>query len=380
MCLILASTASKIRAVLLDTPGLLQDIYDSNSDGIGAMYVTARNKLRVPKIVPANMADAERFIRQLPNDDRQMAVHWRYKTHGAVDLTNCHPYPVVQGKIHFMHNGVLPHGNADDSTKSDTWHYAAKVLTPQLSVYPDLFKMPEWLGLVEEDIGKNNRFVFMDESGEMVIANKDTGIEHDGIWFSNTYAWSPELLIPGYVRRTSYSSYNWKGWRDMDDDYSGLTSAGYSGTSGTKSAGTAVLAGGYYNTAVCGQVWDAIGDGNAEELAKVLKEWPISSFNVLFDGMMFVTNDPATLATPALDVCQLLEQGDVNELSKRCRASDAYATLVAECATLFGEWIDVSDAEAMDADEESEFDRVAAVDVEAKVVDATEAKGEVYAG
>ncbi len=41
----------------------------------------------------------------------------------------------------------------------------------------------------------------MTDDGRLTVVNRDDGIEHQDLWFSNTYAWSPELLIPGYDDR-----------------------------------------------------------------------------------------------------------------------------------------------------------------------------------
>ena len=48
MCLIITGKSSKVRSTLLDTHGLLSDIYTSNPDGIGFMYGTAKG-LKVTK-------------------------------------------------------------------------------------------------------------------------------------------------------------------------------------------------------------------------------------------------------------------------------------------------------------------------------------------
>jgi hypothetical protein len=62
--------------------------------------------------------------------------------------------------------------------------------------------------MIAEFIG-DNRFVFMDGDGRMSHVNYDQGVEHEGMWFSNTYAWSPSRLIPNYYKSTkkAYKSY-----------------------------------------------------------------------------------------------------------------------------------------------------------------------------
>jgi len=67
----------------------------------------------------------------------------------------------------------------------------------------------------------DNRFVFMDGEGRMSHVNYDQGIEHDGLWFSNTYAWKPATLIPNYYKTTkyaNYANYNNAYQQYMDDD------------------------------------------------------------------------------------------------------------------------------------------------------------------
>lgn len=219
MCLIISGKASKVRSTLLDTHGLLADIYTSNSDGIGFMYGSTSG-LRVVKYLPKSLADAQAFIRRIPNDERDFAIHFRYTTHGHTDLLNCHPYDVVPGFVAMMHNGVLHTGNSSDRSKSDTWHFIKDYLASAVRQAPGLVHDKGFLEMVGEFID-NNRFVFMDGDGKMSIVNRTQGVEHDGMWFSNTYAWSPERLIPNYQTRSKYGSRSYRAYSNygMDDEY-----------------------------------------------------------------------------------------------------------------------------------------------------------------
>lgn len=224
MCLILTGSSAEIRSTLLNTKFMLADIYDANADGLGIMYKNKRG-LKVVKVLPSTLREVTEFIDRLPQDDRPMAMHWRMKTHGKIDLTNCHPYDVgTKGQLAYMHNGILATGNASDATKSDTWHFARDFLDEAADAGTDVFHTAGFLNLVGEYIG-DNRFVFMDDQGRMSIVNKEQGIEHGGLWFSNTYAWEPSRLIPGY--RSKYAALGgWAGawdyensrWKDFDDD------------------------------------------------------------------------------------------------------------------------------------------------------------------
>lgn len=203
MCLLMTSTSSNLRTVLLDTSGLIHDIYDHNSDGLGVMYHTT-NGMKVVKALPRSAAEARAVIEKLPTDDRQVALHWRMRTHGHIDKENCHPYPIGHG-AYLMHNGVLKTGNAGDTTKSDTWHFARDYLS---TMDADTLHNPQYLMLLGEFIG-NNRFVIATADGRMSWVNEDQGVESHGIVFSNTYAWSPEILMPQYYNKHHVSSYDW---------------------------------------------------------------------------------------------------------------------------------------------------------------------------
>ena len=196
MCLLITGPSQSIRATLLQTPNLLENIYASNADGIGAMYPSTSG-LKTPKALPKTVQQARTFIQSLPQDTRNLALHWRMRTHGAINKANCHPYTVVPGRLEMMHNGVLHTGNQADRTMSDTWHFIQDYLAPLSNHGAGLVHEPAMVALISEFIG-DNRFAFMTDDGRLTVINRDDGIEHQDLWFSNTYAWSPELLIPAY--------------------------------------------------------------------------------------------------------------------------------------------------------------------------------------
>ena len=218
MCLLITGQSAKVRSTLLDTTGLIADIFSSNPDGLGVMYVNRRGLQRT-KSLPKNAAEAREFIERLPDDDRQLALHWRWKTHGDIDMENCHPYDIEAGVSAMMHNGILHTGNKADPTKSDTWHFTRGYLAGST---PDTLHDPNFAFLLGEFIG-DNRFAIMTADGRLTVVNQDQGIDHGEVWFSNTYAWSPELLIPGYrsTRYKVWSGFSVAGHDEFDawDDY-----------------------------------------------------------------------------------------------------------------------------------------------------------------
>jgi hypothetical protein len=189
MCLLV--TQSKSSPVLSDA--WLTDFYDFNSDGVGVMFAN-NGDLVIKKIIPKN---AEEFIQFYRADiqGRDCAFHLRMRTHGEIDLINCHPYEVLNRAEHgidlwLMHNGILSTGNKANIKMSDTWHYINDYLKPMLAGNPDFAFHPAFKALVADHIGGSNKFVLMDNEGRQVVINQDEGVYWGGLWLSNTYAWS----------------------------------------------------------------------------------------------------------------------------------------------------------------------------------------------
>lgn len=169
----------------------LKGVYDRNSDGLGVMY-SKDSLLHYAKIVPNTFEDFKHFYKE-HIEGHDCAWHARMKTHGDIDLTNCHPYWVLTEDdgypIMLMHNGVLSTGNVKDRSKSDTWHFINDYLRPMLLSNPTWFTSDEFAKMVSSFIGYGNKFSLMDAYGNLVTLNKSAGTTHEGAWLSNTYAW-----------------------------------------------------------------------------------------------------------------------------------------------------------------------------------------------
>jgi hypothetical protein len=189
MCLLITQTNN--------SPALsddwLADFYSYNSDGVGVMYEQA-GSLIVEKILPTSADDFVHFYRN-HIQGKNCAFHLRMRTHGDTDLTNCHPYEVLNQQEHgvdmwLMHNGILSTGNAGDTSKSDTWHYIRDYLRPMLAGNPAFAFTPEFRHLIGSHIGSGNKFVLMDNFGNMSTVNQKSGVYWAGLWLSNEYAWT----------------------------------------------------------------------------------------------------------------------------------------------------------------------------------------------
>lgn len=191
MCLIIVGNSSTVRAHLLGTQGMLESVFGSNPDGFGVMYAAGGSAVAV-KSLPKSIDEARGWLEDaLPRSECDVAVHARFATHGSVSENNTHPYPVDGGFL--MHNGILqPTTHLATDGNSDTWHFCRQYLDGATNV---IFSEPDLMAAMAEFIG-DNRFVFLDSGGRMVIVNKEQGLTHEGVWYANTYAWNPAILDP----------------------------------------------------------------------------------------------------------------------------------------------------------------------------------------
>jgi hypothetical protein len=238
MCQIISGSSAQLKLVLLSTEGLLEELHKNNPDGWGAMYHTTKGVKAIKKL-PATAEDTRKYIQKLPDDDRQVALHWRWRTSGNVDQHNAHPHQVVGGWL--IHNGVL---DVDTDTKPemcDTYHFARQYLD---GVVPAVVGSNGLQTLIGEFIG-NNRFVLMTDDGAMCIINKHQGYTAQDLWFANTYSMSRHRVDPTcpkpvvrpyqYNGFKSYPKANWdvgggmSGATDLWDDAAYDASYGYPG-------------------------------------------------------------------------------------------------------------------------------------------------------
>ena len=198
MCLLITGKSDAIRNTLLTTPGLVEDIYAHNPDGLGLMW-PENGKVAIVKALPRSVEEVKKLLEAVPKpeDTREpvpVAIHFRMRTHGNIDIDNCHPYQINE-RAWLMHNGVLDTGNHKDLSKSDTWHFVQDYLT---TMPVDVLHNPQYLALLGYTIG-HNTFAIMSDDGRLSEVNRHLGVEVGGLWFSNTYAWDTGILIPEFM-------------------------------------------------------------------------------------------------------------------------------------------------------------------------------------
>ncbi|MGE3774766.1 MAG: hypothetical protein AB7I32_17710 [Gammaproteobacteria bacterium] len=125
--------------------------------------------------------------------DDECVLHFRYRTRGGVDIDNTHPLPVTQ-HIHLFHNGTLA---VDSHTpeRSDSWHLARDFLAPVLTRRPALLGDATFGRMLAAAIGRLNRVVLVDtQARQVVVVNREAGLERDGLWLSNARWFDPRVL------------------------------------------------------------------------------------------------------------------------------------------------------------------------------------------
>ena len=322
MCLLQTSTSSKLRTVLLDTPGLIADIYKTNADGIGLMFAD-KGELVIRKALPKDAAEARQFIEAMPDDERQVALHWRWRTHGAINLEQCHPYSITQD-VAMMHNGILHTGNAADVSKSDTWHFIEDYLK---TLSADTLHDAR-LGALVGDYIEQNKFAIMSADGRLTVINKDQGVEYEGVWYSNTYAWSPELVVPGWLSKMKPRSSHKTVW-DWEDDEEEAPLNHFGMDSGNERWG------GIMSQGDQDEIDGAISDLNVDYLAEYLGAMPAETLNYLFDVYEFSVYPKALdkdLSVKVANIRRAIVAGNKGSLTDRIEDDDtgSEATVIAE--------------------------------------------------
>lgn len=205
----------------------LLDIHRRNGDGFGIMRAD-KGVLHTFRHVFDSGEDMIAAYTELAAG-RECIIHWRQATHGEINTANAHPFPVDGQKIAMVHNGMLDVG-CPISDMSDTWHYATYVLAPIAKADPSLFFDPTWQAVHAGAIGTGNKIVILHADGRLAILNRSAGVEHQGRWYSNTYAWdAPESLRPvATTGKYVSNAYRWAGldnrtakysWEDSEDYY-----------------------------------------------------------------------------------------------------------------------------------------------------------------
>ena len=176
----------------------LKTIYARNSDGFGVMF-SENSKLYTLRFV--GTLDETMRAYYLYAAGRECLIHWRLSTAGRIDVHNAHPFVLGDSQIGMMHNGIVGIGQPYN-TMSDTYHLAEYILKPIAQHDPEHVMSEDFCEVLSGLVGYGNRLAFMNHKGQVSICNREEGVEYEGNWFSNTYAWN----VPNHLRpKANYS-------------------------------------------------------------------------------------------------------------------------------------------------------------------------------
>ena len=164
----------------------LEQCFNHNPDGAGFVYVKD-GKLHMEKGFFTFDSFYEAY---LPHMEHQALIHFRIKTHGVVDETNCHPF-MITNNFAFIHNGTI--SGYGEKNFSDTYMFNEEVLKPMVKVFGIKSLWQPFMKTVLEDYIGWSKLIFLDSRGNYTIYNEDKGDWVDGVWFSNT-SYKPRVV------------------------------------------------------------------------------------------------------------------------------------------------------------------------------------------
>ena len=196
MCIAIYKPKDKVLSL-----ATLKECYTSNPDGAGFMYAENK-KLHIEKGFFSFQSFYDAFKK---HESKQAVIHFRIKTHGKIDTTNCHPF-AVNNAIGFVHNGII--SGFGDANHSDTIGFNQNILQPLVSKWGNLalFQDPI-IDLIEGRIGYS-KLVFLDRHGNHKIMNEHKGTWDDGVWYSND-SYKP-YVAPVTTYDWKDSKYDWR--------------------------------------------------------------------------------------------------------------------------------------------------------------------------
>lgn len=192
----------------------LQNCWNNNDDGAGMLYIED-GQLRVEKFPNTGSDSFTQFldrytmVKTSPSGNLPMLLHFRIATHGMSD-EYLHPFLVTE-QLGLIHNGVISGFGTKD--KSDTAEFAQLVGTiPSVTI--DTLDVPFVEDSIFTYLGKSNKVVFMDNTGDYRIFNEQLGEWIGGNWFSND-SHSRAVRYYGSTAVTGSSKYAY----DWEDDF-----------------------------------------------------------------------------------------------------------------------------------------------------------------
>jgi hypothetical protein len=201
---------------------VLKTCFESNNDGFGFSYVENESLYRLRSV----SKDFEKFWSHYQkHQHKSLLMHFRVRTHGEINIENCHPYVINDDWVLF-HNGTLTaYGKLAHKRKdkpSDTLVFTENLMQPLLTKHPEAFsdEDSEIKFLVEDHIFPS-RMALMNSSGKVILLNETSASArwNEGVWFSNDgYKVRKGIVVPFRGNYNSAYATPYKEWQNRKVD------------------------------------------------------------------------------------------------------------------------------------------------------------------
>ena len=195
----------------------MQQAFKSNKDGFGLMYVK-NDRIIHEKILPKKFKDIKKLYNKHKNNCDEIALHFRFKTQGKINIMNTHPYKVLNHKnsdreLYLMHNGPLLPIPLIENDKSDTYNFIKYYFRNILKENINLLDNKEFIESINEFIGTDKLLILDSKTKKFTIFNELEGYYENNTWYSNSYFKTKRLKKVDYqglglYNSNDYYSYN----------------------------------------------------------------------------------------------------------------------------------------------------------------------------
>ena len=185
------------------TEDQLSEMWTRNPDGGGIAYFVD-GEIKVEKDMKRESFIDTVLETQKKYGNRDILVHMRIATHGAVCIDNTHPFEVNKNTV-MAHNGILPQAFIPPakSELSDT-----RFFIDYFMKYIPVQKLddPYFQDMVDEMVnqGYGNKLVFLTSAKtkyDTYIIGEKLGVWDGGVWFSNSSYESRKFVSYNHYRR-----------------------------------------------------------------------------------------------------------------------------------------------------------------------------------
>jgi glutamine amidotransferase len=200
----------------------MRTAFKANPDGAGFAYYDPALKRVVIQRGYFSFDELWADLVPIMDDNCPLILHFRWATHGDVNVENCHPFMLSDGAL--IHNGIItgmgtstykskyytpPVGQCEtecSDDRSDTREFVEDYLCDM--GMPDLRAAKK---LIEHTIGYS-KLVTIHNDGSVIIFNEDMGHWRNGVWYSNdSYKKAKaHLANPANLTPTGKSKYDGK--------------------------------------------------------------------------------------------------------------------------------------------------------------------------